>query len=120
VAVAHLVSRFAGEPDFKLASSFAPKGNFGAIHLEDSGVPARGTQPGRDTSTGQKAELHEAAGIFSGKFNPIKDSCVSPAEVNECGGRRRLLVVATELQHRFSMRQLRALVNGFGTLARHL
>lgn len=97
--------------DLEFARGVATQGNLRAIDLEDAGVAAGGAEAGGNFDAGEKTEFHETAGIGSGKFDPVEDGGLAGAQIAECGEGGCRIVVATQLQHAFSVGRLAGVVN---------
>jgi ribosomal-protein-alanine N-acetyltransferase len=104
--------------DLQATRGVAAQRDFRAIHLEDARIAAGGAVSRRDARAGDEAEFHQAARIFGGQIDPVEDRGVAFSQVDQARVRRfRLVVVATQLQHDFSMRRSEILVNRPDSLA---
>jgi hypothetical protein len=106
--MAHRVSiraeAFDGAAHFELARGVAPEGDFGAVNFEDARVAAGGAEAGGNLHTGKKTELHETAGVGRGEIDAIKHGSLAAAKIAKRSEWGRWIVVATQLQHAFSVR----------------
>src|SRR5690349_8441454 len=91
--------------DGQVARRFATQGNLRTIHLKDTGVAAGGAQSGGDAGAGQESEFHQTASIVGREVDAFQSGGVTAPQVHQAGNgdRRDRTVVATQLQHGFSM-----------------
>jgi ribosomal-protein-alanine N-acetyltransferase len=104
--------------DLQAARGVAAERDFRAIHLEDTRIAAGGAQSRGDECAGDETEFHQPARIIGGQIDPVEDRGVAFSQVYQARVRRfRLAVVATQLQHDFSMRESEILVKRLDPLA---
>jgi len=103
--------------NLQTARGVAAQRDFRTIDLEDARIAARGAESSDNAGAGDETELHQPARIFSGQIDPIEDSGVAFSQIHQTRVRRfRLITVATQLQHGFSMLESEILVKGLDTL----
>ena len=92
--------------DLQAARGVAAQRDFGTIHLEDARIAAGSAVSRGNARSGDETQFHQAARIFGGQIDTVKDGGVAFSQVHQaCVRRFRLAVVATQLQHGFSMRE---------------
>lgn len=91
--------------DLQALCRFTPQSHFGPVHLEDSGIAAGSAQARGDPASRQKPHFHQPASLVDGQIDVVEHGRISFSEVNQARENRfHRDLVATELQHGFSMR----------------
>jgi hypothetical protein len=86
-----------------------------AIHTKNLGVAARRGPPRHNPRAWEEPKLHEPTSIFAGQIDAAQNSRVASTQIAQRHpGRRRLVLVATELQYAFSMEKPGLVVKSLG------